>query len=161
MKTLYIVRHAQAAIQQQGTGDFERILTADGRQEALNVGKRLFEAGISPNCIVTSSAFRTLTTARILAGETGYPSNRIRVDMRLYNAALTFINTVVEDTNDTIQSLMIVGHNPGMHEYCNYLLDSGVPEFPPASVAVIELPIDSWMNLEKGTGKLILLDQPE
>jgi len=65
----------------------------------------------------------------------------------------------VSESSDECAALLLVGHNPGMEGLIRYL--TGQPEsMPTAAVAVIDLDIGSWKELDEGGGKLIHLYRP-
>ena len=82
MKTLYLVRHAKSSWDDPTLADKARPLDARGKRDAPKVGKRLAKAGVKPDLILSSSAKRALTTARIIAKELGYKRKSIVVDRR-------------------------------------------------------------------------------
>jgi len=160
MKTLYIVRHAEAGPAPSGLEDFERVLTKQGRKDAQEIGGRLLSKEVIPQTILSSAAFRTLTTSRIIAREAGFPAGQIRIEMQVYNANLQTLLRLISETNDYVDSLMIVGHNPGMHELANYLGSAPVNEFSPCMIVGFKIPSDLWKFPEKGMAEIIMHEYP-
>jgi len=160
MKTLYIVRHAKAT-QEDALADFERPLNARGRLDAPEIGRRLYIAEVKPHLIISSAAFRTLSTARLIARELDYPDELIKADFRIYQAsAYTLLNLLAEQ-DDSNESILMVGHNPAMHELTARLGGNHLADFPTCTVAAISFATDSWQKLKNGAGKLLFIESPK
>jgi phosphohistidine phosphatase len=161
MKTLYLVRHAKSSWETEGQEDFERPLNSRGRSDAPEMGRRLYLKGVKPQLILCSAAFRTLATARILARELAYPSDSISVSFRIYQANAGKLLDLLAEQSNAHESVLLVGHNPGMHELSVYLSGSPIAEFPTCTVAAIAFEIDSWKDLKRNSGKLLYVETPK
>lgn len=115
MERLILMRHGKAERHAQSGGDFERALAETGQADALVMGGVLAEAGFTPDLMLVSSARRTRETAERVV--THFPS-LVRVEhlRDLYHADPEDIVRAVEDHAETASTVMVVGHNPGMHE---------------------------------------------
>lgn len=80
MKHLYFVRHGLSVMNQQGvfSGSTDSHLNEEGRDQARRAGQKLSSAKI--DCIVVSPMSRTRETAELIAGEIGYPTDKIIVN---------------------------------------------------------------------------------
>ena len=150
MKTLLILRHAKSSWGDPTLADHERPLNARGERDAPRMGQLAREERLSPELIISSDAVRARLTAEAMAEAIGY-RHQILLDARLYHAGpaeiLAVVRSVVEDDASTV---LIVGHNPGLAELVAQL--TGEPEdFPTAALARIDLPIDSWSELDTTT----------
>ncbi len=121
MKTLTIVRHAKSSWNEQGLSDRKRPLNKRGQRDAPRMGKRIADAGIRPSLIVSSPATRAWTTAQFIAEELSYPVEFLQRENSLYLASLNDILDVIVDQDDGFNSLMVVGHNPGLTNMVNFL----------------------------------------
>ena len=120
MLKLTIIRHAKSSWDEPGTRDFDRTLNSRGQSDAPRIAGRMREAGIEPDCVITSPAVRALETTNILLAGLGLPPGQVRREPRIYEASLATLQSVVEDTPDACKHLMLVGHNPGLEALCNY-----------------------------------------
>ena len=149
MRRLILLRHAKTESVSASGGDFDRALTPRGWRDAALMGRLLAEMGFSPDLILTSPAKRAAETSRAV-GE-AFPSADIVETRALYLASAEQIALLVEQAGAEADSLMIIGHNPGMHEFSVALVrslprvDSGAAEllalansFPTAAAAVFE-----------------------
>ncbi len=115
MERLILMRHGKAERHAQSGGDFERALADTGRADASVMGQALAEAGFTPDLLLVSSARRTRETAERVSAH--FPA-KVRVEhlRELYHADPEDIVQAVEDHGDVAGTVMVVGHNPGMHE---------------------------------------------
>jgi phosphohistidine phosphatase len=129
---LYLVRHAQAA---PGEPDDLRPLTAKGREQARDLGKRLAADGVQPDIVLTSPLLRARETGEALARATGAASEP---DERLApGASADDLRAAVEGRGDRV---VVVGHQPDCGRIAASLRGGEEPPFPTAGMCVIELP---------------------
>lgn len=115
----------------------------------------LRERGIVPGGMVTSTAVRAATTADAVADGLDFPRDRIKRVPDLYLAPPRTLLRVIQGLDESLETVLLFGHNPGLHEAVNLLCDGeGVEDFPTLAVARIELPADFWGGVEWGSGKL-------
>jgi len=125
------------------------------------MGKLIREHGLIPDVIISSDAVRTRLTAAAVAEAARYPGE-IRLDPRLYAASVVDILAVLRSAKGlNVETVMIVGHNPGLEELVAQL--TGEPQqLPTAALAQIVLPIERWRDLSESTrGKLLGLWRPK
>ncbi len=160
MRQLFIVRHAQAE-DGHGKKDFGRALTPKGRIDAQQLGLYMKEKNLTPQQILVSPARRTMQTLSQIKLAFG---DRLDEEPRpeIYNASLDELLALILSADDAIQSLMIVGHNPGMHALAVYF--SGRREqpahFPPATLCALGFDT-SWGKIEKHAGITLVLRATE
>jgi phosphohistidine phosphatase len=161
VKTLYLARHAKSSWDDHSMKDFDRPLNERGLRDAPVMGRLVCGRGQTPDVIVTSSAMRALTTARLFAGVMGLPDAAVVEMNKLYSAPPEAILEVVNELDDAASSAMIVGHNPGMTMLASELSRGGIVHMPTCSVASFELPVDSWSKAGSGKGKLRYFETPK
>lgn len=106
MPTLVLIRHAKA--EPYRSDDHGRRLTAGGRDEAARVRRWLLDQGLLPDRVVVSSAARTTETWELAS----VGSAVAEVDERLYEASVEDLRAVVAETEGSVGTLALVGHNP-------------------------------------------------
>ncbi len=160
MKTLLILRHAKSSWSNSALGDHERPLNSRGKSDAPRMGRLLKHEGLVPQLIISSSAKRALKTAELAAESAGYEAE-IQVTRRLYHAGPENYYNVLRDVGDSVERVMVVGHNPGMEELVEEL--GGLYErMPTAALAQIELPIKSWEAMDgEIDGRLVNFWRPK
>lgn len=114
MERLILMRHGKAERHAQNGGDFERALADSGRADAALMGRVLAGLAYEPDLFLVSSARRTRETAEQVVAH--FPRARVEHLRDLYHADPEEILQAVEDVADAAGTVMVVGHNPGMHE---------------------------------------------
>ncbi len=164
MRQLLLLRHAKSAWNNPGLSDHARALTAEGRASATATRQAMLTLGLAPDVVLVSSARRTLQTLEAL--EPWEESPLIEPMDRLYLATATQILSIIQGVADTVRSLMVVGHNPGLHDLAlllagahgmasNQRLTRQLAEGFPAG-ALAEFTVAAhWADLGEGGGRLV------
>ncbi|CAN5686279.1 histidine phosphatase family protein [soil metagenome] len=139
--------------------DFDRPLNGRGRLAAPFMGELIARENIMPDLIVSSPAKRAIETAELVKENAGLNAE-IRFDERIYEATTETLRQVISSIDDSVETVMLVGHNPGFEGILNYLIGKAV-SMPTAAMAVIELEIDSWSDLNPSTGTLSRIYRPK
>lgn len=161
MKTLTIVRHAKSSWSDSGLSDRKRPLNRRGERDAPVMGERILNHGIRPSLIVASPATRAWTTAKIVAAAINYPREFLQKEDRLYLASLDEILDVVVAQDNGFNNLMLVGHNPGLTDFANFLVPGLTNNLPTAGVVSVEIERDDWSLYERPAAKLLVHDWPK
>ncbi len=160
-RTLVVVRHAKA--EPYAETDHARRLTERGRADAADAGRFLATAGITPTHALVSDATRTQETWAELGASFG-EGIEVEVSPAYYSASEEDVIEGVRTLPSEATCAVFVGHNPTAAHVARLLLDGeGDPEvmrgllegFPPAAVAVFELPGD-WSELTEAGARLTL-----
>jgi phosphohistidine phosphatase len=163
VKTLFIIRHAKSSWDASNVDDFERPLNERGKRDAPRMGKRLKEKEIHADQMISSPAKRAFSTAKKIAEVLKYPKNEIKTDRRLYHADEETILTVVRELKDNRKTVMIFGHNPGLTEFVNSLMDGqqDIDNIPTCGVVAFQFNTESWTDVNWGKGKMLFFDYPK
>ena len=161
MKTLTLLRHAKSDWSNAGLHDHDRPLSARGRSEIPTIAKCIRGANIRPSLIVTSSAIRARETARILAAELGFPAEFIQQEKSAYLATAEQLKKMIAVQDDGFNSIIIVGHNPGLSDLAQELLPCSAESLPTCGVFAMELDTDSWGLLDGAKAKMLLKKKPD
>ena len=154
MKTLLILRHAKSSWDNAYLADHDRPLNARGKADAPRMGQMLAQEDLIPDLIFTSSAKRALATAEAVALACGYEQD-LDIRRSLYHGDPWDYLEALRSVPETVQRVMVVGHNPGIEELVEAL--TGVAEhMPTAALAQVELPAAQWRDLDEDIlGKLV------
>jgi phosphohistidine phosphatase len=152
MKTLLVLRHAKSSWDHPHLSDFDRPLNGRGEKSAPAMGQFMRSKGLLPEVIIASPAKRARMTAE-LAAESGEFDAEIRFDEQIYGAGANGLMYVASGIDDSFETALIVGHNPGFEMLVEALTGEG-GHMPTAALAVIDLEIDSWSEVDAGTGTL-------
>ncbi len=155
-KTLYLIRHAKAEEHSFSKPDHARNIVEKGKERADRIAKDLEKLfTLTPNILVISStANRAIQTAALFCTTLQYPIEHIQKENSIYEAHFLDILTVINKTRDTVDSVLLFGHNPGLSDLTNYLCGTYI-NLNTSHVAIISLPDDfNFSELSEGTATL-------
>ena len=152
MKRLILFRHAKTERDSDSGRDFDRQLAERGRSDARRMGEEIRKLGLTVDLIVSSPAARAAETAQ-LAGL------QPRFDERIYDASAGDLQTILQSVDDSVGSLMLIGHNPGFERLASRLIGENV-EMATGSLAEIEIPVDAWPDTGSGAARLVRFLKP-
>jgi phosphohistidine phosphatase len=161
MKILTLVRHAKSSWGDSALSDQDRPLNERGERDAPEMGRRIAAHGIRPSLIITSPAVRARTTAKIVAGEIGYPVEFLQREDTLYLASLDDLLDAVFSQDEGFNSLMVVGHNPGLTEFANFLVPGITNNLPTAGVVSVQMELEDWNLYAEPKAQLLAYDYPK
>ncbi len=114
MRQLLLLRHAKSSWDDAAQSDHARPLNPRGRSAAAAMRDVFRNLSLVPDVVLVSSARRTRQTLDALAPWDETPI--IEPMDGLYLASPAHILAIVSGVAETVRSLMVVGHNPGLHE---------------------------------------------
>jgi phosphohistidine phosphatase len=164
VKVLGLLRHAKSDWDDAGTRDFDRGLSDRGRRGAALMGRHIAESAIRWDCVLASAAERVRQTL-----EAADLPIQPRFDERAYLADAATLLDLLRSVPDDPASVLLVGHNPGLHELLFRLVDpddesplvtQATEKFPTAAFALLELAIADWTAISPGCGALIHFARP-
>lgn len=159
MPQLLLLRHAKSSWDDPKLPDHSRPLNARGKAAASNVGRLLRLMQLTPDRILVSSSRRTLQTLEQLEPWDIQP--QVEIHDRLYIAPSEAILDEIHEVPPATERLMVVGHNPGLHELGLLLIhgaEGAEPQrlhngFPTAALACFHFD-GAWTDLKKGRASL-------
>ena len=161
MHQLLLLRHAKSAWDDSSLADRDRPLSKRGRRAIAAIRDAMRELDLGPDVVLVSPARRTRETLEGLEPWDSMPL--IEPIERLYLASSKDLLAVLHEVNETVRSLMLIGHNPGMHELAIELVRSRpstdatarlIASFPTAALAEFSIAVP-WARLDTGGGQLI------
>lgn len=160
MKTLLILRHAKSSWKNPALRDHDRPLNHRGERNAPRMGRLMKQEGLRPERILSSTAVRARTTARLAAEACGL-EGEVELVEDLYLSGVRDHIEVLRRLPDELSSVMVVGHNPDLEDLVLAL--TGEEEtLVTAALAVLELQVESWAGLREGLpGKLVAIWKPK
>ena len=168
MKRLALLRHAKSSRDEPSRDDFDRPLNERGWKAARRIGREIKNRRIGFDLCLASPAARVRETLDGLAEGFGDLPFPVRFEPHLYMASSADLLDVVRTVEDDRQSLLLVGHNPGLQRFAVELTreEDGLrrrveDKFPTAAFAMINLPVDRWTAVEPGAGELAELILPK
>jgi phosphohistidine phosphatase len=164
MKRLIVVRHAKSSWDEPSMRDFDRPLNGRGEKDAPRMAKRLKEKEVHPSIVLTSPAVRAAATCEKFCDVLNFPREQIRQEKKLYHGSeetLFDILKTVKDLKDDEEVVMLFGHNPGLTEFVNTLLNEDIENVPTCGIVSCEINISTWQDLQPGCGELEYFDFPK
>ncbi|GGD42507.1 phosphoglycerate mutase [Malaciobacter pacificus] len=153
MKKLYIVRHTQKEDINSNTDDYDRELSKEGIESANAIAQLIANKNEKIDLIVASPAIRTRTTAEIIAKEINY-RKAVMYNEVLYMAFVNELLETITYTFDTVNTMVLVGHNPSLTALAVTLV--GFKEkFEMGAIMEIVFDCDTWIEVSKENAKLI------
>jgi phosphohistidine phosphatase len=164
MRQLLLLRHAKSSWDDRDLSDHARPLNPRGRQAAAAMRAEMDRLGLSPDLVLVSTARRTMQTAEALEP---WPDTPL-VDTldSLYLASASTLLHTLQEVPETVRSVLLVGHNPGLHELAMQLIGAHAMSFgnpamqrmaegyPSGALAEFTVP-GPWHALNEGGGKLV------
>ena len=155
MRTVYLLRHAKSSWDEPGLADRDRPLAPRGRKAAKLVARHLDREGVRPELVLCSPARRARETLDRVLAALGSPE--VVFDERLYGATDRELLARIREVPETVGSVLLVGHNPGLADLLALLAGSGLDrpdEVPTAALATLTFDAASWRDIGPGGGRL-------
>lgn len=159
MKILFVLRHAKSSWDNSDLSDFDRPLNKRGLNTVPLMGEIMFKNGFKPQMILSSPAKRAKQTA-ILISETAQIQSKITYDEGIYEASPFRLLQIICELNEKHESVMLVGHNPGLEGLIK-ILTGEARTMPTAALAVIDLSVEKWSEIITKSGILRTLICPK
>lgn len=158
VKHLMLLRHAKSSWDDPALDDHDRPLAPRGRKAATLIGARLRFDETPVALVLSSSARRARETVDLVA-----PPGTVEIDPRLYGASADELLQRIRQVPDEVRSLMLVGHNPAIHDLADHLLESAdqgaFGKFPTGALATLTFS-GSWRSLAPGQATLVTFVKP-
>src|SRR5260221_9732237 len=130
MKTLHLLRHAKSSWKDPGLDDHDRPLSKRGRETAKGIAAYLRRAKIAPDLVICSTAVRARQTFDPIAKTTKPP--KIVLEKGIYEVAQEKIWKHLWKLPESAECVILIGHNPGLHDLALELADADSAELVPA-----------------------------
>ena len=172
MRRLMLLRHAKTETDAPSGRDQDRRLDARGHRDAAEIGEWIGTHPPFPDHVMVSPAVRAVQTWDFAweAMKEQAPKPQIELVPELYGADLAQLLEAIRDAAATDpKQLMLVGHNPGMHELALALVGSGdetgrkalSDNLPTSGLAVFDFATKDWSDVAFRRGRLVLFVSPK
>lgn len=161
MRRLLLFRHAKAESAEPGQEDRARTLVERGRRDAGTIGAYMATHALVPDRVMLSPAARVQETWKYTALAMRPAPGAMTLE-QVYGATPHDIIALIMDTPATVHALMVLGHNPSLHETALMLIASGDidarerlrEKLPTAGLVIIDFAFDDWSKLHPQSGRL-------
>ena len=164
MKRLYLLRHAKSSWDDTELPDIERPLNARGEKASKRLGKYLRNDGIMPELVLCSPSVRTRETLQRI----GLDESETKFEDAIYEATAGELLEVLHEVRPGLESVMLIGHNPGMERLAMTLVRGGDEKalermrrkYPTAALATLSF-YGSWAELGPDDAELVSFVTPK
>jgi phosphohistidine phosphatase len=156
------MRHGQAEEGDEGIPDFERSLTAKGKNVTRLMARRLKEKISDPGLLVSSPAFRAIETALIFAREYDIKPEKIVMNNLIYSRFdhKTIIE-ILKLTGEDTETITLFGHNPGFSDVASWYSREQLNLIPKSGIISLLFNIRTWSELKPATGNPEIFHEPK
>ena len=146
-KILYLHRHGKARSTEAGMKDIDRELDAEGLRQCSRVGAFLSLSNAQVDAMISSHALRAIQSAEQVASQISYDISKICIETELYEASVRIILQIVNEFNSDWDAVLIVGHNPTITYFSEYLTGHHFEGMEPGSLVKITCHVDDWQRV--------------
>jgi phosphohistidine phosphatase len=172
MHRLMLLRHAKTEHDAPSGRDLDRRLDKRGRDDAAEIGDWIGRHPPFPDLVLVSSAIRAHQTWEIAweAMRDLVPEPQVELLPELYGAdPAELLHIIRHASSANPQRLMLVGHNPGMHELALALAGSGdaagrkslADNLPTSGLAILDFDVEDWRKVAFRHGRLVQFVSPK
>jgi phosphohistidine phosphatase len=162
MKKIIFVRHGKAEEPAAGFPDFERSLTETGKNISRLMASKLKEKEKDPGIIITSPAFRAIETALIFTGIFGISPDKMIINSNLYfNIDQNSLMTILKNTPEEIDTIMLFGHNPSFTELPELLGRESFGVLPKSGIVCLSFKTKTWSGINRNEGHIDYFLKPK
>jgi phosphohistidine phosphatase len=172
MRRLMLLRHAKTETDAPSGRDEDRRLDDRGRSDAAEIGGWIGRHPPFPQSVLVSPAARAHQTWEIAwqAMKKLVPEPQVELVGELYGADPAQLLQIIREASAADpDTLMLVGHNPGMHELALALAGGGdamgrkalADNLPTSGLAVFGFEIDDWADVAFRRGRLLQFVSPK
>jgi phosphohistidine phosphatase len=159
MKKLILLRHAKSSWKDVSINDFDRPLNKRGNRDVSTMADTFLNRNIKLDLIISSSAKRTVDTAKVFAETLGFGSN-ILIKDELYEASSYEILKCINQIDNIYNNVLIVCHNPGITNLSNYLSDFMIDNIPTTGIVGLSFE-NNWKEIKGKSGSFLFFDYPK
>ncbi len=162
MKEIILVRHAKSDWGTEFLKDIDRHLNERGYRDAYLLSEWYLKNKNKPQLILSSSATRALSTALIFARNLSIDLKNFKLEDKIYEASTDKLLGVIREQDNSIDSLMLFGHSPGMPDLCNIFSDDlFFDDIPTCGIVSYSFSVKNWSAVEPKKGKLNFYQFPK
>ena len=163
VRSVYVLRHAKSSWE-TGLPDHDRPLAPRGRRAAKAIASHLRQEGIEPSLVLCSTARRARETLERIEPALGAAD--VRIERELYGASAGALLERLRAVPDEVDSVMLIGHNPGLQLLALELAASGAElreleaKYPTGALLTLAFGGPRWAVLEPGAAELVGFVRP-
>lgn len=160
VRTVVLLRHGKSSWSDPTLADVDRPLAPRGERASRRLAKYIRRKRIRPALVLCSPSRRTRQTLEAIDASLG-KRREVEVVPQLYGASEQELLEQLRALPESVRSVMVIGHNPGLHRLALVLASRGpaLPQleekFPTGALATLVVPSGSWAALGPGAAELV------
>ena len=160
MRTVVLLRHGKSSWSDSALADIDRPLAPRGERASRKLAKYIRRKRIQPALVLCSPSRRTRQTLKAVEALLG-KSCVVEVVPQLYGASGQELLEQLRALPESVSSVMLIGHNPGLHDLALVLASRGADlpqlerKFPTGALATLAVCGEGWTALGPGTAELV------
>lgn len=161
MKQVILLRHAKSSWSDITCSDFDRPLNHRGKKDAESMASKLTQRIERLDLLMSSTANRAKSTTDLFI-YFGLQVDKVEYMRELYHASPEQIINQVNQIHPSVQSVMIVAHNPSLTILANDLIHNfQLDNLPTSGIVSIQFDVEEWSEVGKCKGNLLFIDFPK
>ena len=158
MRTLWLLRHAKSSWDDPALPDHDRPLAPRGLKAGKRIRRWAADHEVRPDLVLCSTAARARETLALVQPALGSPG--VRFEVGLYHASAEFLLVRLRALDAHLDDVLLIGHNPGLHDLAHVLAPPGPDAVPTGALAELRLEIETWHDARPGCALLERLVLP-
>ncbi|KLD98760.1 SixA phosphatase family protein, partial [Aliarcobacter butzleri] len=122
--------------------------------------KVLKEKNIRPDLIISSPSLRTKQTLEYFIKKLNY-KDEVKLEESIYEAPYENLLKVIKDIPNIYKTVFLIGHNPGLCDLTNFLVDKSFENIPTCGIVEIDFDVKNWKEISKENSNLISFEYPK
>jgi phosphohistidine phosphatase len=158
VKRVWLLRHTKSSWDDPRLADQDRPLAPRGRKAAKRIARWASDNEVRPELVLCSTARRARETLDLVLAGFGGP--QAEIEDGLYHASAADLLRRLRAVQESVMEVLLVGHNPALHELACVLAPPGPEAFPTGALAELRLAIGTWTDMRPGCAELEKLVVP-
>jgi phosphohistidine phosphatase len=160
VRTIILLRHGKSSWTDPTLADLDRPLAPRGERSSKRIATYMRRKGIRPALVLCSPSLRTRQTLEAIEPSLAKDCS-VKLVAELYAASEQELFDRVRALPESVGSVMLIGHNPGIQELALVLASRGTDlaklgeKFPTAALATLVVESESWAALKHGDAELV------
>jgi phosphohistidine phosphatase len=160
VRTVILLRHGKSSWSDPTLADLDRPLAPRGERASRKIAEYIRRKKIRPALVLCSPSLRTRQTLEAIESSLGKGSP-VEREPELYAASEEELLQRLQALPESFDSVMLIGHNPGLHELARVLASRGADlprleeKFPTGALATLVVEGESWVTLGPGDAELV------
>jgi phosphohistidine phosphatase len=158
VKTLWLLRHAKSSWDDPALSDHDRPLAPRGLKAGKRIRRWAADHRVRPDLVLCSTAARAQATLELVLPGLGSP--QVELEVAIYHASADFLLDRLRALDSGLDSVLLIGHNPSLHDLAHLLAPPGPDALPTGALAELRLEVETWHDARPGCALLQRLVLP-